>query len=378
MKFKDLPGNQTLKDELREMADNGRIPHALLLAGPPGIGKMMLARTFIQYAQCEHPVDGEPCGTCNSCRMHQDLNHPDLHFSFPIVKSKTLKHFVSDDLREQWLRMLDEAPTMPWEHWLAVSETGNSQPAIHVDEAAEILRQASYPPYAAKTRFFLIWLPERLRVEAANKLLKVVEEPSDGVCFIFVSDNEKDVLPTIFSRTQRLYAKPLGESEIADYLQRRWHLDPMNAAKLARVAAGSLTRADELGSHSGESDEFREMFQSLMRLAYGRKVGDLKRLSEKVAAFGREKIIRFLLYLASMTRENFIYNLRTPQLSCLTPEEEAFSRNFSPFVNAANVEDILAETDRARMETERNVSPKLLLFDYFLLLIPLIRRKPAA
>ncbi len=358
------------------MADKGRIPHALLLSGPSGVGKMMTARAFMAYVHCQNPTDGEPCGICGNCRMHAEMSHPDVHFSYPIVKSEKLKRRVSNDMRPQWLRMLDEAPTMPVEKWLDIIEAGNSQPAIHVDEAAEILREASYPPFASNMKFFVIWLPERLRPEAANKLLKEIEEPAPGTCFILVSNNEMEVLPTIFSRTRRLYARPLEATDIAAYLHNKWKIDTYKSARIAPLAAGSLIKADELGSNSGEAEEFRAIFQTLMRQAYGRKVTALKKLSEQVAAFGREKINRFLNYFSGQIRENFIYNLRMPVLSTLTPEDEAFSHNFSPFVNAANVEEIITETDRARMEIERNGSPKLILFDYFLLLIPLIRKKP--
>lgn len=375
MKFSDIPGREDVKKELRSSVDNGRVPHAILLSGPAGVGKMMLARAFITYAHCSSPVDGEPCGHCRNCRLHQEMAHPDVHYSFPYVK-KEKKIKVCDDLKESWLRMLTEAPAMPPERWLEIIEAGNSKPSIYVDEAAEIIHSASYPPYASKIKFFVIWLPERMGIEAANKLLKVIEEPAPGICFILVSDNELEVLPTIYSRTRPIHVGTVERADMERYMRTHWGLDEALAFKLAPLAAGSLAKADELGSHSGENEEFRNLSQTLMRDAYSRKVSAMKRIAEEMTSFGREKIIRFLRYLATMVRENFIYNMKMPQLSCLTPEEEAFSRNFSPFVNAGNVEDIISEIDRARLHIERNCSPRLVLFDFFLLLIPLIRRKP--
>ena len=113
----------------------------------------------------------------------------------------------------------------------------------------------------------------------------------------------------------------------------------------------------------------------LMRTAYAKKPAKLREIGDATAAFGREKIRRFLLYATRMFRENFIYNLRMPQLQSMTPEEEAFSRNFSPFVNHSNIEDLVAETDRARIDIERNANAKVVLFDYFLLIIILLHRK---
>lgn len=376
MRFADIPGHERLKDDLREMVRVNRMPHALMIAGPSGIGKMMLARAFVQYAQCEHPEEGEPCGKCNSCMLHEELSHPDVHFSFPIVKSVALHRLVSDDMRSYWVRMLQEAPAMPPEQWLAIIDAGNSQPQIHVNEAAEIVRAASYPAYSSKIKFFVIWLPERMTVEAANKLLKVVEEPSDDICFVLVSNNDAAVLPTISSRTRKLRATPLSKEEIENYLRRKWRIEEYAAMRMAPLAGGSLAKADELGSNTGESDEFRNLFQTLMRYAYMRQIGALKKLADTTGGMGREKINRFLKYFISMIRENFIYNLAIPPLQRLSQEDEKFSRNFAPFINASNVEEIMKETDRARIEIERYCSPKLVLFDFFLLLVQLIRRKP--
>lgn len=375
IRFSQIPGNADAKAALRHAVDSGRVPHALMLSGPAGIGKMLTARAFMAYAHCENPVDGEPCGHCRNCRLHADIDHPDVHYTFPFVQNKSRGVTVCDDCKGEWHRMLSDAPTMPFEYWLEVLDCGNSQPGIQVPEAQDILRSASFPPYATKLKFYVIWLPERMNTETANKLLKVIEEPSSGICFLLVSNNELEVLPTIFSRTQRIRMTVIDRSDMEEYLQHRWRMDAATAARMSPLAAGSLTRADELGSNQGETEEFRKVFQSVMRSAYSRKVGMLKQLSDEVAAYGREKTNRFLSYVLQMIRENFIYNMRMPQLNCLTPEDEAFSRNFSPFINAGNVEEMMEETDRARREIARNCNSKMVLFDYFLLMTGLIRRK---
>lgn len=376
MKFSDIPGNEEVKRQLLSYARSGKVPHALLISGPSGVGKMLLARTFAQYLHCESPRDGEPCGECRSCRLHADLSHPDLHFVFPIVKAKD-KYEVSADRSEAWARMLRENPTMPVEKWLEIIEAGNSQPAIYVREAEEIIRADAYAPYMGKRKIFLIWLPERLRAEAANSLLKVIEEPSDSTMFLMVSNNELHILPTIFSRVQRLHAGVVEENEIARYLRGKYGIDEHASCRMARMAGGSLTRADELGGRSGENEEFLDYYIDLMRAAYGVKISALKRLSEKIAGFGREKSRRFLAYMSAQTRENFIYNLRMPQLNMQTEPEERFSSRFSPFVNYGNVEEIIAEIDSASADIERNCNGKIVFFDMFLRIIAPLRRKPS-
>ena len=213
-----------------------------------------------------------------------------------------------------------------------------------MEEAQDIIRFAAFPSYTTSLKFFVIWLPERLRPEAANKLLKVIEEPSNGICFLLVSNNDLEVLPTILSRTQRI-----------------------------EVRANAVT--SEPATDQEETAEFRLVFQTLMRDAYQRKIGNIKRLSESVATWGREKLTRFFTYMTAMIRENFIYNMRIPKLNRLEAQDEAFSRNFAPFIHAGNVEEMISECDRARNEITRNCNPKIVMFDFFLLIVALIRRK---
>lgn len=376
MRFADIPGHTEAKQVLRELADSGRIPHALMLSGPAGIGKMMLARAFAQYVHCLNKENGEPCGRCAACLQHQSLNNVDTHFIYPIVKREKTKTAQSADEIDNWKRMLEEYPAMPVEKWNEILEAGNSQPAILVSDADDIIRTEAYASFSSRYKFFIIWLPERMRIEAANKLLKVIEEPTEGTIFVLVSNDEKSVLPTISSRTRRINLSPLSAEEVTDYMHRRYGMEQWQAEEYARLAEGRISKADELGSHTGETKEFDSMYRDIVRSAYGRQIGRLRALSEDTAAWGREKLRRFLTYMARMTRENFIYNLRMPQLSMLTREEEEFSRRFSPFVNYGNVEDIAAEIDKADFDVSRNANAKIVMFDFFLLLIPLLLRKP--
>lgn len=375
MKFREVPGHESLKRELRELVESRRVPHALMLSGAPGAGKMLLARALAQYIHCTHPEEGEPCGRCTSCRLHEDLSHPDMHWVYPIVKSKQKGVQTSADRIEEWKEMLREHASMPIEEWLRVIDAGNSQVAIHVEDATSIVQSDSYPPITGGKKIFVVWQPERMNVEAANKILKVLEEPSESTQFIFVSDNELNLLPTIYSRVRRYGVSPLSDAEIEEYLRERYHFPEAKAMEYGRLSCGSLIRADEFGANSGESNEFLERYQEIMRAAYAKRVLALRLLADTISQMGREKMKRFLGYMARMVRENFIYNMRMPALSRLTPEEENFSRRFSPYVNHLNVEDFMRETDRAIRDIESNGNAKLVMFDYFLYCIILLHRK---
>lgn len=336
MKFAEIAGHKDTITALREMADTGRIPHAILLSGISGIGKFRLARAFSQYVHCKNRVNGDSCGVCPSCLQHQNHNNPDLHFVYPVVKRDN--NSVSTDYIDQWKEMLDEWSYMPPERWNEIIQAGNSQPAIFVNESEDIISRASLSAFQENFKIFLIWQPEKLRIEAANKLLKIIEEPYEDTIFILVSNDDSRLLPTIFSRTQRFNLRPLSESDINVHLTSRLGIDQTVADAASRIAEGSVGKAEELTCHPDEIMEFSAIFKETMRMAYGLKAKFLKNISEQCAAMGREKLVRFLNYCARLVRENFIYNIKEPSLSMMTPDEEQFSSKFSPFIHEGNVE----------------------------------------
>lgn len=376
MKFADIAGHNETINALRTMADEGKIPHAILLSGISGIGKFRLARAFAQYVHCTNRKDGDSCGVCPSCIQHAKHNNPDLHFVYPVVKRDGC--LVSTDYIEPWKEFLSDWSYMPPEKWNELIQAGNSQPAIFVNESEDIIARCSMSAFQENYKIFLIWLPEKLRPEAANKLLKIIEEPFEDTLFILVSNDDSKILPTIFSRTQRFHLSPLREEEISSHLVRSRGVDAGIAGAASKIAEGSMAKAEALACHPEEIMEFSALFKETMRMAYGLKAQALKALSEKCAAMGREKLLRFLNYCARMIRENFIYNMKMPQISLLTPDEEQFSQRFAPFIHEGNVEGLASEISRASSDIERNANAKIVMFDLMLLLSQWVRTpKPA-
>lgn len=376
MKFADIAGHADTIEALRQMADSGKIPHAILLSGISGIGKFRLARAFAQYIHCSNRRNGDSCDVCPSCVQHQKHNNPDLHFIYPVVKRDGCS--ISTDYIEPWKKMISEWSYMPPEKWNDLIQAGNSQPAIFVNESEDIISRASLSAFQEDYKIFLIWLPEKLRIEAANKLLKIIEEPFEDTLFILVSNDDSKLLPTIFSRTQRFNLRPLSETDIASHLSTAMGVGQEIAEAASRIAEGSMGKAEELACHPDEILEFSDVFKETMRMAYGLKAQALKTLSERCAAMGREKLLRFLSYCSRMVRENFIYNMRMPQISLMTPDEEQFSFRFSPFIHEGNVEGLSSEITRAATDIERNANAKIVMFDLMLLLSQWVRTpKPA-
>lgn len=374
MRFSDIPAHDVVKERLRAMVDDNRLPHALLLEGPAGVGKFALARAFAKYIHCENRTpDGDSCGVCPSCRQHDTFNHADMVFSFPILKSVSAAG-VSDDLICEWREFLNDFPYMNFEEWLKALNNPNGQPLIYSAESQNIIRKFATTSYSSKYKVLLMWLPERMQPDCANKLLKMIEEPMEDSILVFVSNNSREILPTIYSRLQRIEVKRLPDGVIENYLVQHHRMDVTNAAAVAHLASGSIIDAERQLSVSDENKQFLQFFMSLMRSAYQRKVGLLKKWSVDVAGLGREGAIRFLTYCERMMRENFIYNLHIPSLVYLTTDEQAFSKNFSPFINERNVESLLREFGSARTDIAANGNAKIIFFDLAVKTILLLKR----
>lgn len=374
MRFADVLGHDEAKADLRRMVDTGSIPHAILISGRSGIGKMKLARAFASYIHCENRVDGDSCGVCPSCRQAASVSDPDIRYSYPVIKKQAGKPVYSTDYLEEWKQMLRDSPEMDFSRWQLLIGSENKQPVIYVDEADDIIYNANLSSYSHKEKIFIIWLPEKLNVETANKLLKIIEEPFEDTYFVLVSNEPSLLLPTIFSRTRRINLKPLPESVVKDWMVKEKRVSPTDADTFASMAEGSLLTAMEVIGGAGESEEFGDIYRRMMRASYAVAMVQIRDIAEEIAGFGREKIIRLLEYVGRMTRENLILNLQYPALNRMTVEESVFSSRFFRFVNERNVVGMIEETDRARGDVERNANPKIVLFDYMLKLAILLKK----
>lgn len=371
MKFSDIIGHASAKKRLIAMADSGRLPHAILISAQTGSGEMMLARAFVQYLHCtgRQPGAEDSCGECPSCRLHQSLSHVDLHFVYPILK-RGPGVTLCDDWMAQWREFLTDDPWMDFRKWPAMLGKPNGQPVIYVDEADSLRRKLSMSARASNLNVALVWLPEKMNVATANSLLKLIEEPEEGSLFVMVSNSPADIIPTIYSRCQRLELRRLSDDDLVEAIGPG--INPADAMAAAHVAEGNYIAArDALGS--AESSRNLDLFVRLMRLAYQRKVGELKKWSEEVADLGRDSICRFLDYCQRMVRENFILNLRVADLNYLTVDESTFSARFCPFINERNVEGLISEFNEAAIDIRGNAGAKIVLFDLAVKVIILIK-----
>lgn len=378
MKFSEVIGQEDAKQRLVQLVKEERLPHALMLCGPAGCGKLSLALAFASYLLCEkHEGHDDACDSCKQCAMLHKWEHPDLHFSYPVIRptGTSGEHKMSsEDFSAQWREMLRKSTYVTIDQWLAAMDAGNQQAQMGVGESDLLLRKLSMKSSQGGYKVSVIWLPERMNVECANKLLKLLEEPPLQTVFIMVCEEPEHLLDTIKSRTQRIDIKRIVTPAIEEALVRLRGVDTGLAHRLARVANGSWVKAMEELNTGNENRLFLDMFIMLMRLAYMRNIKDLKKWSESVASYGREKQRRMLSYFARMIRENFVYNFHNPELNYMTQEEENFSKNFARFVNEGNVVDISDLIAVSMRDIGQNANAKIIFFDFALKMIMLLKQ----
>ena len=351
MLFKDITGQQAAAQQLRDAIDNNRMPHALLISGREGSGALTLALTGAQYILCEnHTPDGEPCERCPHCLQIHKLQHPDLHFAFPVVNRKGQSgddSAVSLDYIAEWRDILLRRPDITYTDWVKFISDEGKNAQIYKAEASSIIRILSTKPYESDKRVMIIWLPEKINETASNKLLKIIEEPYPKTFFLLVSNDPDRVLGTILSRCQRLNIPPLDPC----WMQPRIEPD--------------------------ERQYFFEKFCAMMRLSYMRRIFDMRDWSVEMAGLGRQRQQDFLQYAQSMIRENFILNVSMPEgqsVNYMDDQEAQFSSRFHLYVNHRNVEGIMNELAQAEKDIAQNGAAKIIFFDLSLKLIMLLKQ----
>lgn len=373
MKFSDIPGHDDIKARLRDLVDGGRLPHALLLQGPEGTAKFALARATAQYIHCAERTGGDSCGRCPSCRQMQSFNHIDTIFTFPVIK-KAGRPAFSNDYMKEFAEYVDRHPWMDFDAWLEALGSPNTLPRIYVDEGVELIRRLSFTSHASRYKVALLWQPERMNEDTANKLLKLVEEPYPDTVFIMTSDIPRAILPTIYSRVQRIDVPRYEPSVMVPWLMERGARDPEHALETARLSEGNLNRALRMIEAGTENEDFFNAFVDLMRKAYQRDIAALRGWSAQLAAEKRERQLRFLDYCCRMLRENFIYNMHRPDLSLLGDKERQFSSRFARFITEGNVVGLTDTFTAARNDIALNANSRIVFFDVAVTVILLLKQ----
>jgi DNA polymerase III subunit delta' len=373
MKFQEVIGRQEVKDKLIHGVSEGRISHAQLFSCYEGSYGLPMAFAYAAYIQCENPETHDSCGVCSSCLKHQKLIHPDLHFSYPVITLPGIKDRStrSTDFIKHWRKAFLENPYMNLNDWYLALGVENKQGFMSVEESADILRKMSLKSFESKFKIQIIWMPEKMRVDATNKLLKIIEEPPPNTLFILVTDQRDQLLPTILSRTQLVKIPMLQIDEIAIAITKKYNTEPRNARRIAKLANGNLNMAFSLAGSSEKDLSLETDFITWMRLCYSpfhEKDGksswtDLNTWIERTSKGGRESLKQFFTFCLEASRECMLVNHGDSEMVRFDDEVIPNFSRFTRFIHSGNVAEITDLLNKAYYAIERNANAKILLLD---------------
>jgi DNA polymerase-3 subunit delta' len=380
MLFDTILGQEPIKNHLITSASKGRVPHAQLFVGPEGCGTLAMAVAYAQFLICglENNSTSEKANTCSLKFEH--FNHPDLHFIYPTVTEEKIKKPKSLDFIKDWRQFLTQNIYGGLFDWYKQLEVDNKQGMIRVEDANEIIKSLSLKSLEGSYKVMIVWMADKMNTETANKILKILEEPTDKTVIILITESEDDLLETIKSRCQVLQFNGLPEKVIAQALIERKNIDEKTAQKIAHQSIGNYNKALQILSQDNDELPFEKWFVDWVRTAYNAKknasaIHDLIVWSERIAGLGRETQKKFLNYCISMFRQAMLLNYEAKSLVFYEPIEVPFDlEKFAPFVNGNNIEEIFKELSDAIYHIERNGNAKIILTDLSIKLTRLIHK----
>ena len=382
MQFSEILGQNHIKNHLIKSASEGRIPHAQLFVGPEGSGTLSTAIAYAQYIICSN-IGTENSENNKACNLKFDqLAHPDLHFVYPTVSTDDVKTKPkSIDFIKDWRSFVSANPYGNLFEWYKILDVKNKQGEIRVDDAQEILKTLALKSFEGGYKVLIIWCADKINTAASNKLLKLLEEPTDKTVFILITENEEDIIQTIRSRCQVLHFNGLPEDLISQSLQSKHSIPENLAFKIAHQAQGNYNKALQILADDSDDYPFDQWFVNWVRAAFKAKgnasaILDLVTWSETIAALGREVQKKFLNHCIALFRQALLINYEATALVFMEPKAEKFElAKLAPFVNGNNIEPIFKELSDAIYHIERNGNPKIILTDLSIKLTRLIHQK---
>ena len=369
MLFRTVIGQEPAKAQLRQMVSQQRLPHALLLLGPPGSGKLALALALAQYVLCEQPSTAEACGQCRNCVKAGKLIHPDLHFSYPTVGTNV----TSDAFLTQWRSALTQNPYLDINQWLQLIGAENRQGNINKEECVQIIRKLSLKTYEARYKILVMWLPEHLGKEG-NRLLKIIEEPPDNTVFILVAEDPEQILGTILSRCQIVKVQPLSDEDVVNgLLQQETLHDRAKAQSIAQLASGNFNEALNLAGE--QINDKADLFLDWLRKAYQGNGVALVKWVDQFAKLGRENQKHLIRYGLHFLREFMLLKLSGEARVRLLPAELDTARKLTPLIGLDQLDHLVTLLNDCAYHVERNANPKVLFLDASIRMNQILRQQ---
>jgi DNA polymerase-3 subunit delta' len=357
MLFKDVVGHESLKKSFIQEINGDRVSHAQLFLGKTGFGSFSLAMAFVQYLLCENKGTNDSCGSCSTCKKVANMQHPDVHFSFPTVQANAK---TSDEQFSMWRDMVMENPYASLNQWIGISDPKGRKPIISKHQSEQIVKKLSLKSFEGRHKVSIIWMGDEMNNVCANKLLKIIEEPPKDTVFILIAESQEKLLSTILSRTQLVKVKQLDDQAVTQAIKNRYQANDETVKSVVSRANGDLSSAFEMISTQGAESLNRERFIELMRVCYKKEVIPMMSWAEEMAKMGREDQKHFLRYALYMVRQSLMKNYTEEKLMRASPEEASFLSKFARFITGNNVLDFTNLFNESHYNVERNAHAKML------------------
>jgi len=371
MRFQDIPGQQTIKQNLVNLVDSNRLSHALLFLGKEGSGSLQLALAFSQYVVCENKKGGDSCGQCHPCQKSSHWIHPDIHFSFPTIARESGDKPVANDFIVEWRNFITQTPFGNTYDWLQSIGAENKQGNITSHECEDILRKLNLKSFESGYKILIQWMPEYLK-DIGNKLLKLIEEPPPNTLLLFVAEDESRILPTILSRTQLIKINRIDTASIATWLIEKQAVPREKALSLAPLAQGNMREALHL-LHDGDED-WQEMLRNWLNAILKNGPAAQVKWVDETSKLGREKQKQFLAYFTHLISVSVEMDTTGRNLD-VTETELDFAARLLKIARLEQLEAMVEELDRSIYHIERNANPKILFMALTIKIYHIIKDK---
>lgn len=360
MHFNEVVGQSRIKSILIEGVKNDRVSHAQLFHDTNNYGALPLILSYVQFIFCEDKREQDSCGKCASCKKVSKLAHPDLHFSFPVQLSSSTK--ISDNILEEWKQILTSEIYFNEQDWYKKLGNENKTGVIGKDESQNILKKLQLKSFEGNYKIVVIYAIERMNIAAANKLLKLIEEPPARTLFLMTASSLDNILPTILSRSQLIKLDKPSNDEVTKYITNKGIADTM-ASDIANFVNGNVVEAIKMMQEENSEEEFFSLFIEWMRICFSRDVGKAIDFSNTLAALGKEKQKAFINYCLTIFQKSLTGNFLSLDKVRIRESQKDFMKKFTPYINTSNIQKLYTFFTEAHTHIDRNANTKILFLD---------------
>ncbi len=378
MRFNEVIGLERTKGELVGGIEHNRVAHAQLFYGSKGSGQLAMAVAYARRLNCQSPEKNDSCNNCLSCLKFSKLIHPDLHILFPIIRTSTTDNKTSDDFVGDWREQFLKNPYFSLSKWLDhykerfLEKTSDKkkEAVIYSHQIKEISRKLTLKVFEAKYRVVIIWMPEKMNIKAANKFLKLLEEPPNKTILFLVSEEKGVIIDTILSRVQHTR---IPNYTVNDTIENSKIQKTESFLNFCRLSNGNMGKVFSY-TDTPPSSFFQE-FKALNRLCFKNNFSEISEWCDEISLKNRQQQRDFLVYGLTIFRECLIYNFSDQSINLLTKEEKKFLENFAKFVHEDNSVSVIRLFENAIKKIKRNANSKIIFFQLALELSDLLKLK---